>query len=369
VIWRIQCGLRWIAKQPDLSSVTFALANLLQIALIAIASLGVVLTIHAPRLRALSAVMGLAAVWMVFNLLEETAGFREIWLVTPAFRLAYPALFYLMVRALIRSGPALRWRDAPHALPFIIALALTPYISWVEHGARLSFAVYGGLSVWLVHRFHLVIGETRSDAQLIGLNWLYAIIGVYIVDGVMDIVRMDAVWLHDDWPWLQTQGAYVAQLVVSLSILVAMIVLTVHRRSIFDGLDADALTVDPALEPAIDITTEFARLDALVRDEALYTEPRLSRVEVASATGLPERAVSHAIKLATGRNFNEYINAMRIEDVCAMMQADAEGGVSRTMLDLAYTAGFSSKSVFNDVFKRETGTTPSAFMAALKTGP
>lgn len=34
------------------------------------------------------------------------------------------------------------------------------------------------------------------------------------------------------------------------------------------------------------------------------------------------------------------------------------------MLDIAFTAGFSSKSVFNDVFKRETGLTPSAWLAA-----
>jgi AraC-like DNA-binding protein len=346
---------------------TLAFANLLQIALIAVASLGVVLTAHAPRMRALSAMMVMAAAWMVFNLLEETAGFREIWLVTPAFRLAYPALFFLMVRALIYSGAALRWRDAPHALPFVFSLAQTPYISWVEHGARLSFAVYGGLSLWLVYRFHQVIGETRSDVQLIRLNWLYAIIAVYVVDGALDIVRMDARWLHDDWPWLTTSAAYVGQLVVSLAMIMALIALTVHRRSIFEGLSPDGLSAtkhDAATKTGDE--EDFARLDACVRGEALYTEPRLSRIEVANATGLAERTVSQLIKAATGRNFNEYINAMRIEDVCAMMQADADRGETRTLLDLAYTAGFSSKSVFNDVFKREMGVTPSIHFSTLK---
>ena len=105
-----------------------------------------------------------------------------------------------------------------------------------------------------------------------------------------------------------------------------------------------------------------------MRGEALYSEPRLTRPEVAAAAGLGERAVSRAIKTATGRNFNDYINSLRIEDVCAMMQEDARAGTAQRVIDLAFTAGFSSKSVFNAVFKRETGETPSAYAAGLRRG-
>ena len=95
--------------------------NLVHIALIAIAGLGVLLTVSQPRLRAVSALMAMSCTWMIFNVLEETAGFRDIWLVTPAFRLAYPPLVYLTVRGIMIAGPALTWRDWPHAVPFLIA--------------------------------------------------------------------------------------------------------------------------------------------------------------------------------------------------------------------------------------------------------
>jgi len=350
--------------------------NLLQFALIAVAGLGIVLTVSQPRLRAATGLMVLSVTWMIFNFLEETSGFRDIWLVTPAFRLAYPPLVYLVVRGMMLAGPGLRLRDWPHALPFLFALALTPWVGLVEHGARISLFAYSAAAIWLIHRFHRATRETRSDAQTIQLNWMVALIGFYVVDGVFDIVRMDAHWFHPYWPWLETPSAYVFQIAVSLVFVSTLIVLAVQYGRLFSGLEyedldgwkgrpsADTETENSAASAA-DLSAEFNRIDNIVRGEALYTEPRLVRQEVAAASGLSERAVSLAIKSATGRNFNDFINGLRIQDVCAMMQEDAAGPDRRRLIDLAFTAGFSSKSVFNSVFKRETGQTPSAYAEAL----
>ncbi|WP_291841492.1 helix-turn-helix transcriptional regulator [Maricaulis sp.] len=355
---------------------TLFAVNLLQFAMIAVAGLGIALTVAQPRLRAVSALLAMSATWMVFNFLEETSGFRDIWLVTPAFRLAYPPLVYLIVRSVIIAGPALRWRDWPHALPFLAALALTPQIGLVEHAARISLFAYSAAAFLLVGRFHRATRDMRSDARTIQLNWMVAMLAFYVVDGVFDLLRMDAHWLHPYWPWLGSQSAYVFQIAVSLASLFVLVVLSVQHTRLFAGLEGRALEVwaegraasQKAAETAEagDVAqADFRRVEACVRDEALYTEPRLTRQEVATASGLSERAVTLAIKSATGRNFNDYINALRIEDVCAMMQADARTGTRQRVIDLAFTAGFSSKSVFNAVFKRETGQTPSAYAATL----
>ncbi len=357
---------------------TLLAVNLLQFALIAVAGLGVALTLSQPRLRAVSALLMMSASWMVFNFLEETSGFREIWLVTPAFRLAYPPLVYLVVRGVMMAGPALRWRDWPHVLPFLAALALTPQINLVEHAARISLFVYSAAALLLMHRFHRATRDTRSDARTIQLNWMVAMIAFYVVDGVFDILRMDAHWLHPYWPWLGTQSAYVFQIGISLVFVCVLVVLAVQHARLFAGLDDRELEgwdADPASQPLVDgmaderASADFQRLEGVVRGEALYTEPRLTRREVATACGLSEKAVTLAIKSATGRNFNDYINALRIEDVCAMMREDVRTGSRQRVIDLAYTAGFSSKSVFNAVFKRETGRTPSAYLDAMDAPP
>jgi len=359
---------------------TLFAVNLLQFALIAVAGLGVALTVTQPRLRAVSAVLAMSAIWMVFNFLEETSGFRDIWLVTPAFRLAYPPLLYLVVRGVMIAGPALRWRDWPHALPFLAALALTPQIGLVEHAARISLFVYSAAALLLVRRFHRATRDMRSDAQTIQLNWMVALIAFYVIDGVFDILRMDAHWLHPYWPWLGTSSAYVFQIAVSLVFVCVLVVLAVQHTRLFSGLDdrvleawaegrAASRSPDDTAEADAAASTDFKRVETAVRDGALYTEPRLTRQEVAAASGLSERAVTLAIKSATGRNFNDYINSLRIRDVCAMMREDARAGTRQRVIDLAFTAGFSSKSVFNAVFKRETGQTPSAYLAAMAAQP
>ncbi len=344
--------------------------NLVQVALAAIASLGFLLTVSRPRLRALAAMMAMSALWMVFNLLEETAGFREIWLVSPAFRLVYPPLVFLTAHGVMMSGPALTWRDWPHAVPAVLALCLTSQIAWVEHAARFSLVAYSIATIWLIHRFHRATRETRSDAQAIQLNWLYALIGFYLVDGIFDIIRMDAHWLYDDWPWLASQSAYVFQLSLSLGFVVVLIILAVRHTGLFDGLAPGALAPQAETAPSVAPPSgDFERIEQVVRTDALYSEPRLTRLEVAQAAGLTERAVSRAIKSATGRNFNDYINSLRIQDVCALMAADVKAGTASRVIDMAFTAGFSSKSVFNDVFKRETGLTPSAYLVELRQNP
>lgn len=347
-------------------------ANLIQAALAAIALTGVALSLGRPRLHAATALMAMTAAWMVFNLLEETAGFREIWLVTPAFRLLFPPLFYLLVRSLVFAGPALRPADALHALPFLVGLALTgTQLALVEHGARLSLLAYAGASAWLVHRFHKTLPERRSDAARLRLNLLYGLIVLFVVNGAFDSLRMDGRWLHDEWPWLASNDAYVVQLGISLAMAAGLVFLAVRRESLFEGLPAGSLDGEPAQsQPANQLPARpspdpalFARIEQALRDEALYTEPRLTRAELAAASGVGERQVSQVIRQATGKNFNDYINAMRLRDVCAMLEDMAAGRSDASVLEIAFTAGFSSKSAFNAVFKRELGQTPTAWLA------
>jgi AraC-like DNA-binding protein len=179
---------------------------------------------------------------------------------------------------------------------------------------------------------------------------------------------MDGRWLHDEWPWLASNEAYIAQLSISLAMAAGLIFMAVRRENLFEGVPPSSLDeklpeIQPSGEPNHDPSV-FARVEQALHQEALYTEPRLTRAELAAAANLDERQVSKAIRQATGQNFNDYVNTLRLQDVCAMLERVSTGQSRATMLEIAYTAGFSSKSVFNAAFKRAFGQTPTAWLVA-----
>lgn len=123
--------------------------------------------------------------------------------------------------------------------------------------------------------------------------------------------------------------------------------------------DADGsidITPDDTRFPAVE-----ERLAHLMEHDALYREPALSIGQLARRSGYPEYLVSAVINRRFDGNFWEYINRLRIE---AVRRCLADGGDQRTILDIAYACGFTSKSTFNAAFKRQTGETPSAYRQA-----
>ncbi|HUA79109.1 MAG TPA: AraC family transcriptional regulator, partial [Dyella sp.] len=93
-------------------------------------------------------------------------------------------------------------------------------------------------------------------------------------------------------------------------------------------------------------------------DTPLYFEPALTIGQVAKRSGYPEYLVSAVINRRLGGSFCDYVNRLRVEAVRERLANPAE---PRTILDLAYACGFTSKSTFNAAFKRQVGDTPSNY--------
>jgi AraC-like DNA-binding protein len=111
---------------------------------------------------------------------------------------------------------------------------------------------------------------------------------------------------------------------------------------------------DDARFPAVE-----ARLSLLMLgNDALYREPALTIGQVAKRSGYPEYLVSAVINRRFGGTFWDYINRLRVEAVRARL---ADHQDTRTILDIAYDCGFTSKSTFNAAFKRQIGETPSGY--------
>jgi len=296
------------------------------------------------------------------------------------FPFLYGSLFYLYVRALTQ-GRGFRLRDMVHLAGFGVMLGLNAYVltmdeaglqalsarwiagersvgAWFDLPLFLYSLSYVVAALVLVHGYRRRLRQRRSDADRLSLRWIDVMAGFQI-----------AIW--------------------GLAILQALVYLPVFNYGLLFGLVAawvcavgwfslgqPPVQVEPPV-PTLSVAQEEdgagsaaaadesryaaveARLAQLMDGEApLYLEPALTIGQVARRSGYPEYLVSAVINRRLGGSFWDYVNRLRVEAVRARL---AESTETRTILDLAYACGFTSKSTFNAAFKRQVGETPSGY--------
>jgi len=106
---------------------------------------------------------------------------------------------------------------------------------------------------------------------------------------------------------------------------------------------------------------ELARLTERFTKEAIHRRTKLSLEELAAEINLPARYVSHLINRYHNTNFHNFVNSYRVKEVLEKIADPSQQ--HKTLLALAFEAGFNSKSTFNQVFKSQTGQSPSRFLS------
>lgn len=108
---------------------------------------------------------------------------------------------------------------------------------------------------------------------------------------------------------------------------------------------------------------EAVQLEALLlrvmEDEQPWKESELTLADLASRLNSTPHKLSEVLNSQMNQTFYDFVNGYRVREV----QRRIKAGEARSlkMLALAMDAGFASKSTFNEVFKKHTSQTPSAF--------
>lgn len=143
------------------------------------------------------------------------------------------------------------------------------------------------------------------------------------------------------------------------------------------GSRADSPPVESAGPPAVVETTAEAespkyarsgmnqevaatigqRLSDRVSRHRDFLESDLTLADLAERIGTSPQLLSQYLNDKLGLNFFDYINGLRVAEVQRLMADPAHRAA--TLLELAYAAGFNSKSTFNNAFRKIGGTTPS----------
>lgn len=103
----------------------------------------------------------------------------------------------------------------------------------------------------------------------------------------------------------------------------------------------------------------FEMINSLVEKEMLYLDPRLTISDLALKTGISVKNIRASILVATGTNFNDYINQFRVQKAESLLKANYLD--KHTTVALGEKSGFNSHQSFFRAFKKVHQITPALF--------
>ncbi len=299
-----------------------------------------------------------------------------------SFTLLIPvSLYYFVVYLMNPKYESKKWEWVliiPFMIQFLfkiavfIAYLLMPnllesqnvYFVWGAHllellAVLLSFGVLLNL-IPRLNEFERGLEDKYSELESKTLKWLKnALIATFILWVLWSIPFTYNVLVE---PFISLYPVWIGMSLITYWLAYSVLV----RRHLFEYADSELLSIpqeenaSPAIVEVSDkIEEHYQKLLALMEGEKLYNNPNLSMSILAEKMALSNGYLSKIINQKEQKNFFEFVNTYRVEEVKQKLKDPKFDHYS--LLGIGLEAGFKSKSTFNAVFKKITGMTPSAY--------
>ena len=205
---------------------------------------------------------------------------------------------------------------------------------------------------------------TSYQSQTLPESW-YDMIKVLLVMFVANLTQVYSAFLHPTGESVSIGDIGFLSL-IGYFIYLAVRTAARNRKGEEDDGDiiwdsAAYLTNAVISEPEPLSTDEYskcaAHIEHQIQDQKLYLQEDLSLTSLATQLEMPSHRVSEVLNHHFEKNFYEYINDLRIQYAAELLLKDPK----RSITEIYYTAGFTTKSTFYGRFKKQFGCTPSEY--------
>ncbi|WP_449285337.1 helix-turn-helix domain-containing protein [Marinobacter sp. PE14] len=287
--------------------------------------------------------------------------------ITSDLQTALPGLFWLLCQLIFAPRPHLRSVWGAMALYSFLAPALSRPFLGVEDSSIV--AVFFGWRlgqffeyVVVLHGLSFVIRYWRND--LVETRRKARLAFLLIIGGAVGIatVSLNFGLYHE----------YIRGIITGLAAFATLICLVTAREGIMDLVGSDLssdqrpsrlnanLNSDPQ-EPLSAQQEQDAEALGRTMAEGFYRTEKLTLKKLSEATDIPEYRLRKVINQALGyRNFNDYINQLRVAEASERLLNEPETPVLNISLDV----GYRTLSSFNRAFRDIQNTTPTEFRQA-----
>ncbi|MCB1023828.1 MAG: AraC family transcriptional regulator [Acidobacteria bacterium] len=270
-----------------------------------------------------------------------------------------PSAIYLTVR-LILFAQDLEFKDwftdkyyQPYIGPFIF---VTEFL-WNGFFLFLAIRHYKKYRAWLDENFSATDRLTFDWLR----NFLYLFTAVFVIGAIFDFTANFLFRLS----YIQY---FYFELI--LAMLVYYLAIAGYLRSVPLKLDFTGDSSDKDLKPedppgpllsAVELKDNKNRLQDLMKTEKPYLDPQLTLKTLARQIGLNTSVLSYTINTGFDKNFNDFINEYRVNEVKTRLIDEV--GENLNILAIAFDSGFNSKATFNRAFKKFTSRSPKEFLS------
>ena len=317
-----------------------------------------------------------------------------LWLTFPHMFIFGP-LLYIYCRVLTRNVPIFSAEVAYHAIPFVASLVYLGLFFYALPGheklarfnaietsgpplsvtimgiaGRISGMTYSLLSFLEVRSYTKRIKGYFSDIHQVNLNWLQVILGMVICAWSLSSVS----FVSEAFLATPLEAVDGATNLVAFLLFYTMSYLMIQQPDLYnwvEHLNAERVLWEEKRESVPvgekrgqksinlnEASLEFYRNEIYrcIEEERPYLDSLLTIKKLSSISRVPVNVLSYIINTETGNNFYHFINRYRIDHAAALLLNEDESDTR--ILEIAYSSGFNSKSVFNTMFRKFLGTTP-----------
>ena len=344
--------------------------------------------------RILAGWLFLIAIEMVFALVNETYIQIYQFVFIP---FTYGPLLYLYVKFLTIENHKFKWQYWLHFIPFIAVFtsaivfhgrpvmklddffANDPYLSFrLIYGLSffISITTYSIVAFVLISQHQKNIRNIYSSTSTrITLSWLKVVsISFYVTYVLVFIVGVYVIF-KQELPYNPTIVSYFGLTLFAFAISVYGI----KQPEIFYGYYMEMKSSGILKRDATNGQSKYTRSGLKSQDAEKYLNKLIKHMEekkpyldidltihdLSGALNIPRHYLTQIINEKLNRNFYQFINEYRVEEVRRLLQDPAYK--KYTFTAIAFEAGFNSKSSFNSVFKETVGKTPSQYKNELPT--
>jgi len=292
-------------------------------------------------------------------------------------------LFFFYILSLVKIDFRFKWLHILHVVPFFI-LSLSRFFIYTESFAP-SFYFSGhmsmkymiiyilisiSISVYMIAIYVMLVQHRKniknyfsSTPNEIKLDWVFVILSLislsYIFLLYVPLIDLFSLSIEKKIFWFdQFNSGLLAFILLVFGLLQPIIynnrpVNTEERKnneiykSVKSGLsEAESKTIANKIINYLD-------------NSKPYLDPEYNLEIMARDLNITRQNISLVINDTIGKNFYQLINEYRVEEFKQLVLDSKYNNIK--LLELAYDAGFNSKSSFNRIFKEITGSTPSSY--------